>query len=378
MFLLTYFFIIKYIVDFFNFVLCNSGIKGCNYGSWQDNAFCSYCYKCKRGCEACDEEYHCTKCNSGYWLRKYSSKVSLCEKCPTGCFECSSPTQCSSCSKGYYLDNGMCYQCPIGCSFCSGPNSCTTCERNYGVVVYGCSSWCSLCTTIRCSSCQVGTYLSNGLCSVDGECKECSAHCLRCSQDECLQCDTSTILQNGKCVENLDCLMTNEYGSCSKCVSTKVLNSETSSCESCPENFKECLSSTSCHECMNGYVLYNQTNCIKLANTKLRLKRLANSLIPHCEKETTVGCQRCDNRYYLTDILMCDSCTENCEQCNDSTTCQKCSSGYILNNSVCVKQGRKGCKVITQNGERCAICEDRSFYKLILFISYIILSCSSI
>ncbi|EMD48818.1 pro protein convertase subtilisin/kexintype 5 precursor, putative [Entamoeba histolytica KU27] len=66
--------------------------------------------ECKRGCEACDEEYHCTKCNLGYWLRKYSSKVSLCEKCPTGCLECSSPTQCSSCSKGYYLDNGMCYR----------------------------------------------------------------------------------------------------------------------------------------------------------------------------------------------------------------------------------------------------------------------------
>ncbi|EMS13306.1 serine/threonine kinase, putative, partial [Entamoeba histolytica HM-3:IMSS] len=416
-----------------NCLVCSNSSPNClvcknGYGLKEDRT----CVKCETGCSLCYKAEQCEKCQEGYMLRKGKCYKFESDNCDTNCYN--SSIGCTACSttKIEEESNGICLLCSIkNCKVCDynlktcivcedgyvydsytkqctvkpgdlcevyKTSSCIKCRDGYAVDYINnkcikCGNNCKTCRYtnghFKCLSCDssLNLYLLNSQCVsptnekcnvvgfdscrscinntkvVDGECKECSAHCLRCSQDECLQCDTSTILQNGKCVENLDCLITNEYGSCSKCVSTKVLNSQTSLCESCPENCKECLSSTNCHECMNGYVLYNQTNCIKLANTKLRLKRLTNSLIHHCEKETTVGCQRCDSGYYLTDILMCDPCIENCEQCNDSTTCQKCSSGYILNNSVCVKQGRKGCKVITQNGERCAICEDGYFYK---------------
>ncbi|EDR27922.1 protein serine/threonine kinase, putative [Entamoeba dispar SAW760] len=416
-----------------NCLVCSNSSPNClvcknGYGLKEDKT----CVKCETGCSLCYKVDYCEKCQEGYVLRKGKCYKFESDNCDTNCYN--SSIGCTACSTTKIEEdsNGICLQCSIrNCKVCDyNLKSCIVCEDGYVYDSYTkqcivkpgdlcevykssscikcrdgyavdyinnkcikCGNNCKTCSYtnghFKCFSCDssLNLYLLNSHCVspqnekcnsvgfdscrscidntkvVNGECKECPLHCLRCSRDECLQCDTSSILRDGKCIENMDCLITNEYGSCSKCISTKVLNSETSSCEPCPDNCKECLSSTSCKECMKGYVLYNQTDCIKLTNIKLELKRSMNSLIPHCKKETTVGCQRCDNKYYLTNTLMCEHCIENCEHCIDSTTCQKCSAGYILNNSVCVKQGKKGCKIITQNGENCAICEDGYFYK---------------
>ena len=62
---------------------------------------------CQSGCSYCSNNYSCSICNSGYYLRSGS-----CYYCPTGCQTCSYSTSkstvCTRCKAGYRLSNSRC------------------------------------------------------------------------------------------------------------------------------------------------------------------------------------------------------------------------------------------------------------------------------
>ncbi|KAL7715530.1 Protein serine/threonine kinase [Entamoeba marina] len=304
---------------------CTDG--GCATGAWQLDRLCSYCYKCKRGCTLCDEEWWCTSCESGYYLRAFDGSQ-LCETCPDGCNECSSPTTCTSCSDGYYLEDGICYKCPYGCNECNGPDSCSVCERGYGMV----DNWCYSCSEITCSSCQEGTYLV----TETGLCAECTSQCETCSSSSvCTSCKEGYYLSGGSCV-----LCSSSITGCTKC------SSDGSTCTECATRYRLINGTCDGYEptiCQDGYG--DPYGDCDVCN--------GGDGCRTCDGGDNT-CTGCKDGYYLVDEHCYECSVDNCRYCDSTGTCSRfcsdhaecnlcesecktCSRGYSFNYGSCTK-----------------------------------------
>lgn len=121
------------------------------------------CIDCMSSCETCESNiYLCTSCPDGLFLfnngcvktcpNGFYSENSLCEPCDSSCKTCNS-TDCFSCNYPYSLIENTCKECPDGSISVS--DICVNCNTN-----------CSTCinTTEICTSCNLGTYLYEGVC----------------------------------------------------------------------------------------------------------------------------------------------------------------------------------------------------------------------
>ena len=302
---------------------------GCKEGAYHYSRLVSYCFRCKVGCLTCDDDYMCTSCATGYWLREFYKSGELkgktCDKCPEGCSECSTPSQCSSCETGYYLSNGICKRCSYGCDQCNGPNSCNVCERGYGMK----DGWCYKCSTdIECIECQEGTYLS------DGSCHECPSLCTGCSSlNKCTGCVDGYYLNNGSCVpcsQSIEgCSTCSQDGSiCYDC--ERLYRLKDNQCIKCPDSHSNekvfmCNNENTPTICMDGYKLPYE-GCQKC---------LGGDGCRFCHDWAPRTCYGCKDGYYLSGDN-CYNCMDGCAWCDNADSCNRCADGYLLVDNHCV------------------------------------------
>jgi len=225
---------------------------------------CQPCTTCGQGqvtTQACSATANaqcsaCTVCGTGFYAQVTCSKHSdtVCQACPVGCDTCDANNACTRCNSTTFLHDGQCVpkcpsetftnkesnacgKCHPTCASCtSGPFSvqCLTCPSSLrfslgsclprcGAQRYWTGSACAVCnascdsclgpTANDCTSCPAGTLQYYRTCYAPDSCPEgsfadpdngactlCSKNCLHCSATACLQCSNSTTLWNGKCV----------------------------------------------------------------------------------------------------------------------------------------------------------------------------------
>ena len=282
------------------FLLNGLCLKQCTAGfiGIISNGLCEICHE---SCSTCfgTKDYQCNSCKDG--LNLVGGKcVAQCLHV-SHCISCNSEKLCDLCSKGFVLDDGKCFsQCPNG--MFKQNNSCEPCDV---------AGHCSSCNTKdKCLSCKQDYTLLDGICNSpcpngqfysERSCHDCYHKCDTCfgqSDTECTACRDITIQSQ--------LLQYHLKGQvfCDEC---------SSECQLCSQPYNNyCLS------CHNGRYLLKDTNNIQRAQC-----------VDSCPRGT-----------YATDengLSICSLCDETCEYCNGpySTSCTKCSSGFILQGNSC-------------------------------------------
>ena len=270
----------------------------------------------------------------------------------------------SSCAaNGDCLDNDCRTKCCVStlndanCGVCGSTGFCDTCKAGY--------TWQSGvgCTT----QLSVGSLCSGNTFCQSNDCRTrcCSStlndtHCSQCgTSGECVACSTGYILQNGVCVAGLSA-----GAVCSSNSSCSSNDCRTKCCVSAlnDDNCGVCGSTGYCETCKTGYMWQSGVGCVA--------KLSAGS---NCSSDSVCSSNHCHTR--------CCSSTLNdthCSQCGTSGECVACSTGYILQNGICVAKLANGavcssnssctsndcrtkCCVSTLNDANCAVCGSTGF-----------------
>ena len=339
------------------------------------SSFYSECYACPTyDCYYCASSGLCTQCsatdnrylsntsrclpNSGYYD---DGSNSLAPACNANCLTCTtSATYCTTCAAGKYLTGtNTCAACITNCAACTAATSCTTCNTGYTYTAANNSCWlncstishCSTCTyttSLACSTCANGYYLSTNTCPA------CITNCLSCSSgSSCTTCTSgyTYTAANNSCW--LDCSPISHCFTCSyttslaciACASTYYLSSPTV-CTACISNCLSCSSPSNCITCSTGYA-YNSSSLSCLVDCSPIYSCTS------CTYSSSLTCTACATNYNLTGNLCvstlpctftyCSSCTQN--------TCIHCHNGYSLqNNGNCAAVCGDGALV---SGEQC-------------------------
>lgn len=410
------------------------------------------CEKCNDiNCLSCNPKDICIKCNNPY-LTNNKGKCVL--KCPDNyspiegkcapcadikCKKCSigAVTPCLNCEDDHTLENtkcipildceaknkinfeGNCVNCPTNCAKCDNPKTCNTCKVPFILDASNqcrdkCDSGmvdvngeCKKCTDPRCSfcqkelspclTCQLGTYLKNGICVTECEkgyymnvnsrtCEPCDSKCSECSkQVECKTCKTNFFLFEGKCIEKCPkgykeigntCVPCKDV-KCSKCDSTleKCIDCdspylknddacvnpcpvnrvpENGICVPCKDNCSLCHSNKDCDKCEKGFFMYKGVCIIKcadktVADEKFNCLDCKDPFCKNCDGNDTTKCINClDNNFlyknkcypscpvktYPSPNNRCFDCDERCAECKTAKECTKCEIGFILTKTL--------------------------------------------
>ncbi len=200
-----------------------------------------------------------TTCANGYYK---NTQIQSCLPCSSPCLYCiDSPTKCTYCSVGtYFLNNGCLTNCPATNKFIE--NSLT---RNCDI----CNTNCLTCqnTTTTCITCNTTAllFLENSKCVfhcqsnsftslTTGTCVPCKSPCNLCFNDStvcstCLSSSSTPIWYNYGCITASACPLGN------------FVNTQNSSCNTCPSQCVSCTSLVVCTACNSNYALY-QGSCI--------------------------------------------------------------------------------------------------------------------
>lgn len=288
-------------------------IDNCPSGTFASNGFCS---PCDVSCLTCQgSPFNCLQCANGY-LRNgmscvqncpsgffYNPAVTSCSPCGAGCQVCSSLSQCSVCADPTLTSvNGICQRaCPAGATLIGNNCVCTfgvlqqsTCVSSCLDGFYAttdrvcalCSSPCFTCTgnSTSCSSCISG-YTYDPISRTCTQTSQCPYGAYRDVNGQCQRyCPTSYFYAGGCIYQCPPGFSPNQYLGCvqsvtptfcqiplflqgNACVNTCQLgfygNSVTRTCDRCFSNCQQCLSATTCVNCVPGYLLNNlQTSCI--------------------------------------------------------------------------------------------------------------------
>ncbi|KAL7712293.1 hypothetical protein QTN25_010074 [Entamoeba marina] len=173
--------------------------------------------------------------------------------------------------------------------------------------------------------------------------------CDRCTEfyylDETRTCQKGTI-------EN--CQIYSSEDKCYECLNGLQFDSISKQCIKCDIEFCDsCYNSgsTKCKYCKNGYVLNsNETECQKCTAANCGT----------CIENEPTKCKFCDSGYFEDSDDQCTKCFDNCERCDDYTTCDYCNDNYVRNSNKteCLKSPDNctTCKLSTENNTECAIC----------------------
>jgi proprotein convertase subtilisin/kexin type 5 len=235
------------------------------------------CLPCDISCTTCSEPENplaCTECNDPRATLTNGECL-----CPDAQMEYNAEGLCE-CPLGTTDNNGACLgiPCPPG-TFPNG-NICAPCEIPN----------CIVCESLEeCAECEVGYYLSEGICF------QCPVNCVACvGPDECEVCEEGFELVDGQCVE-----------SCPPCCLTCTFDTRGPTCTSCINNYV--FTNGQCATCSEG--------------------------IPNCANCRNCVCTRCEAGYYLLNATLCRSCSlaiPFCRICNGPDTCLQCEDGYYF------------------------------------------------
>lgn len=419
--------------------LCNSGFYG---------ATCTTTTTPQANCVALDITGNtCAICSAGYYLSSGACSNSPALTIVTGCASYSTSANCQYCASGYVPSGStspftcQAYTRISNCSIYAAFNSCAVCTTTYYIItgppatcslapvltpITGCTNYsaiqciecgffngqqyylinggCSVLSTplpnclyhstpYTCSTCNVGYYLSTGLCvavpsaslATLANCQEVGAggtSCTYCAQGyylntnnictqltglagclayatatTCSTCDTNSFLTaTGTCqlitTPITSCLMYTNANTCGSCASGSALTTDGKTC------IPNCISATNiCTNCATNYY-WSINACVPVASLQL---------VPNCiYYSDATTCSQCSPNY----LLQNNACTfireaAYCQKLVETTTCSLCLPGYILTNGTCVAVGGgsvAGC-LISLNGKDCNVC-DKDHYQL--------------
>lgn len=150
----------------------------------------------------------------------------------------------ASCPTRYGADKKRreCVICPPGCTNCTSV-SCTTCELGWSLNKKG------LCVLESQKRCETSEFFE------DGHCKPCHSTCETCAgatEDFCITCQESLMLQSRRCIAQCD------VGFYSEVRSFRPL------CVPCLHTCTSCVSRLNCTSCQDGLQLQSgecRTTC---------------------------------------------------------------------------------------------------------------------
>ena len=234
----------------------------------------------------------------------------------------------TSCIQGYtaafHSTGGTCQACALNCKKCdqNGPGKCdsswcfegfvqlagtTNCTACFG----GCAS-CNSNDLSVCTSCGVGQYVSNGICS------SCGNNCVTCSSGSiCVTCSDGWQLISGNCYQiPLGCISLSSATICSSCVSGYVLSNGNTACTL----GGTCNSTNSCVICPSSQYL-SSGQCLSCPSLP--------SYCLKCDPNTPANCFQCSTGFYVA-AGSCVSCSANCADCSSPNFCKTAASGYYI------------------------------------------------
>jgi hypothetical protein len=343
---------------------------------------------CPLYCAQCDKNKKCLKCGP-----HYKFKNNICVNKIENCIEYNEDDTCKNCNVNYVLvkgqdnqmtclkqsdlqnqyysktDGGITYYVKCSdtldnCFSCSSETVCTNCMNNYGIFDDS--------GTLKCVDLSTKKYYYDTSSSIYKLCQEALTGCNTCAKNSngeiyCIQCLENYAILYGEpetcdlesTLESNDGLFKDNDGKYYPCNDNRFHS---------VENCLKCAEKRSCNLCQNEYTLYNSnTLCLTdsdISDKKYYLNPTDNNYYL-CSRKMD-GCNKCTNsntcieckyeygldednkcihysqasKYYLDQItgryISCSK-IENCDECSSATQCLKCEIGFILSNSICVK-----------------------------------------
>ncbi|MCP3681762.1 MAG: hypothetical protein GY861_03640 [bacterium] len=318
--------------------------KDCGSGYQEVNGICEactkdFCHKCPVNRDTCTE---CkdpkfllnNECKSGCGDEYYPTADRKCNPCKLHCWTCINGTNCSECKDPKVLQYNSATQendCVPVCKDGWRDNGTRKCEECTNKTCKQCKN-----DPSKCTSCPNNQYLKDDSCVSDcgdkyyicGEqCSECRPECATCKRGtKCQTCIASHFLKK---VQETD-----DEGDCdSKCPDGYFANDPANTCDPCTVNkCKKCSPVNTCLECKDEegfkWLELNQ-----------------------CKPKCSVG-------YYdiiEAGIKKCKKCIDNCDECENGTSCDKCKSGMYVKNGSCTNDCGDGFVVDTL-GINCIPC----------------------
>ena len=336
------------------------------------------CVKCDEKCARCKDAEECSKCVADYFLKDgkcvsdckkgfYKSyNPNVCKKCDTGCAECETAKKCDVCEKGLFMKDGKCVKncgekffantvtntctpCSNGCIVCDNKKTCIKCDNGFNLNPDN-----KVCDPV----CTSGMVLINGACQPCADKDKCDK-CDPLNVNKCTKCNDPLLVKLDKCVKdcgnefyadsNRNCVpcSTKECKICTKdkclqCLNNKVVFRE-----------KECVT-----ECVDGYVRSGNV-CVKCGDPTC--KKCLETQLTTCTdcynpKALTNGkcSETCPPKFYKNKNK-CEPCIQNCDLCDNSTTCKVCSKDFFLKNNACVDCCNSGFAEVGNVCGRCTV-----------------------
>ena len=279
----------------------------CPAGYYSANQICS---KCLQNCADCTTGIDCTMCNAGFY-RYHGTSWSCLSTCPDGYFGNAMSKECEVCMVG-------------DCKTCSGGTPCTACETGHYLVspisCMDCIGSCEMCSTnTDCSQCASGYYIDTG-----------PTACKTCSDPHCTSCTSLGL-------------------TCLTCEDEYFRNNISMACDPCSDGCKSCTSGTMCTQCLPGSLALNNACFATCPDSYYPSNGVCLPCLTDCKNCTSAtdcsGCvedrylyqpsygtfqclEACPDRNYNDSERVCHECIENCLNCTNGTTCDKCHGAF--------------------------------------------------
>ena len=297
-------------------------VENCSLCNSENAQICDLCkndfYLFENKClDKCPDYYYpdiqsnsCKKCNSA--CKVCTDESNNCEECANGFYFLSESKLCDKCNYPRILIDNLCYNCQAeNCEKCSDNdyNVCSVCSKSFVLVNGKCQN-----------NCPEGTYKNK---TKDNEnCLNCSDNCMSCENTEkCLKCYSQHFLLDNICVEKCP----KGYGILEENNSKKCVKCQDINCNICQGSLPNL-----CIDCNSEYLINkissNEAICLS-----------------SCEK----------GKFYNESNFNCENCINNCLECSNSDTCDKCELEYYLLNNTCVNTCPEG---YYENSTVCSKC----------------------
>ncbi|ELP87680.1 hypothetical protein EIN_382340 [Entamoeba invadens IP1] len=341
------------------------------------------------------------------------------EKQDENCFDYSMKT-CDNCTKNIITTNGNCLIENV-CKYQLSQYNQTICmiynnDTQEGIKVDNCrytqNEFCYLAddgyyTTLKnngltanCDNAKICQNVNNN--TVDISCKSdfvitskflCSldTNCVNYNGSVCIECNLNYHIVNAGCVSNnKECVIQNkeicivcENKSTvdGKCVSTDSINckefvgnvckqceddhyKDTTGCLPIEEKYLDCehvnVVSSSCLECNKSFVLVDNSRVENDINKNTNnIQLISETTTNNCILKSSKGCLRCSDGYYIFNSL-CVKCEYPCKHCSNLTYCTKCDAYSYSKNGKCFEYNEllNVCDVMMSTYEGCVACKD--------------------
>ncbi|KAL4496530.1 hypothetical protein ABPG72_015891 [Tetrahymena utriculariae] len=327
----------------------------------QDYCLVCSCKQCQNGYIKFNDQQCIASCDQVGSNYEYVSSTNSCQCQPGYKYLTQNPFKNTlDCTQGqgqgYYCNNqNKCFKCSQNCNECSDSLTCQKCNKGFYVWENNCNSSCF-------PDLNIVPNENSGVCE--------------CPQGYILR-QLQTPLQNQQKVCQLDLILQEihiynklmQSKRCQKCPNDQYLKSSNQFCSTCDYQCIPCNSIPftfsifqmdsslitnqdyclvcSCKQCQNGYIKFNDQQCIAscdqvgsnyeyVSSTNSCQCQPGYKYITQNPFKNTLDCTQGQGQgYYCNNQNKCFKCSQNCNECSDSLTCQKCNKGFYVWENNC-------------------------------------------